>query len=76
MSGIRGICMAFHGNINSGHHKYLPLVLTFRALHYKPEGPGSITDEIIGFFSIDLILPAALWLQEFSCGQRAFGGYG
>jgi hypothetical protein len=30
------------------------------ALYYKPEGAGSIPYEVIGF-SIDLILPAALW---------------
>jgi hypothetical protein len=27
---------------------------------------GSIPDEVIGFFSIDLILPAALWIQYLS----------
>jgi hypothetical protein len=30
-------------------------------LCYKPEVTGLIPDEVIGFFSIDLILPDPLW---------------
>jgi hypothetical protein len=33
------------------------------ALYYRLEG-RSIPDEVIGFFSIDVILPAALWQTQ------------
>jgi hypothetical protein len=35
--------------------------LYYNAGGHKPEGHGLIPDEIIGFFSIDLILSAAQW---------------
>jgi hypothetical protein len=41
-------------------HRYAVAELV-EALCYKPEGRGSSPDEVIGFFSIDLILPAALF---------------
>jgi hypothetical protein len=41
-----------------------------KALCYKPEGRGSNPDEVIGFFSIDVILPAALGPGVYSASNR------
>jgi hypothetical protein len=37
------------------------IFVVVKALCYNRKDAGSSPDEVIGFFSIDLILPAALW---------------
>jgi hypothetical protein len=45
-------------------------IVVIKELSYKPEGPSSRPDEVNEFFSIYLILPAALGAGVYSSSNR------